>query len=315
MAYRFLLEVPGTLAPDANVAVDLAGDAQVILVRDSHGLGFDDPYADLTIAAHSLRVLDTLYDWFDELGASRPDIRIVLHSGERLTLESHERGDMVAAIRRDQPWVDRSIPKIGDHEADEFDPIASSDTGLAENEDMASTIDAMGDSAPGILSAMSPVSSTAIATERSTESAIRIRDLNHIAVQVPNLAKAEQFYAEFLGMRVVGRSRRGADSRYERLPEAETERNDGRIERDAAVTFLRNGPLTLALLWVGGGARLERGVVDHLSVAVDAATFATLKGEALMRPLTIIHGSDASITILDPFGVTWEVTVRGSVMQ
>ncbi|MER3437332.1 MAG: hypothetical protein C4346_06925, partial [Chloroflexota bacterium] len=86
MAYRFLLEVPEDLAAEANVAVSAAGDAQVVVVRNSHGLGFDDPYVDLTVAAHTLRVIDTLYQWFDDLGASRPDIRVVLHSGERLAL-------------------------------------------------------------------------------------------------------------------------------------------------------------------------------------------------------------------------------------
>lgn len=312
MAYRFLLEVPATLAPQANVAVDLAGDAQVILVRDSHGLGFEDPYADLTIAAHSLRVLDTLYEWFDGLGASRPDIRIVLHSGERLTLESHDRGDMVAAIRRDQPWVDRSIPKIGDHEADEFDPIAGSDSGRADDADLATTIDSAGGNEPGITSA-AVHGGTGTAIDVATDAGVRIRELNHIAVQVAHLAKAEQFYTSFFGMQLLGRSRREANGRYEHLPETVHHGSDNRHDVDADISILRNGPLTLALHRVGGGARLERGIVDHLSVAVDAKTFASLKGEALIRPLTIVRGGDASVTFRDPFGVTWEVTVRGSV--
>src|SRR5687768_1760619 len=124
MAYRFLLEVPERLAPAAQITVDGAGDAQVVVARNSHGLGFDDAYMDLTIAAHSLRVVDALYDWFDTLGASRPDVRLVLHGGDRLALEAHDRGAMVAAIRRDQPWVERSLPKIGEHEAEGFDTEA-----------------------------------------------------------------------------------------------------------------------------------------------------------------------------------------------
>src|SRR5918998_1335625 len=79
MAYRFLLETPEALAADASVTVEAVGDA---------------------------------------LGASRPDLRIVLHSGVRLDLEQLDRGAMVAAIRRDQPWVERSIPKVGEHELD-----------------------------------------------------------------------------------------------------------------------------------------------------------------------------------------------------
>ncbi|MGI8476844.1 MAG: hypothetical protein ACR2OO_10790, partial [Thermomicrobiales bacterium] len=118
MAYRFLLEVPEHLAAEANIAVAEAGDAQVVVVRNSSGMDFDVPYADLTVAAHSLRVIQSLYDWFDALGASSPDIRVVLHGGDRVSLESVERSAMVAAIRRDQPWVERTIPMIGEHEED-----------------------------------------------------------------------------------------------------------------------------------------------------------------------------------------------------
>src|SRR5690242_10873001 len=116
MAYRFLLEAPEALADEANVAVEQVADAQVVLVRDSHGLGFEEPFVDLTIAAHSLQIIQSLYDWFDQLGASRSDIRIVLHSGERVPLEAVDRAAMVAMIRRDQPWVERTIPKVGEHE-------------------------------------------------------------------------------------------------------------------------------------------------------------------------------------------------------
>ena len=49
-----------------RVAVDVSGE----------------PYMDLTVAAHSLRVIDAVYEWFDTLGASRPDIRLVLHGGD-----------------------------------------------------------------------------------------------------------------------------------------------------------------------------------------------------------------------------------------
>src|SRR5262245_60712963 len=120
MAYRFLLEVPETLAAEAGIAVGEAGDADVVVVRDSHATEYDEPYLDLTVAAQSLLVIDHLYQWFDSIGASRPDIRLVLHSGDKLTFEAHDASSMVAAIRRDQPWVERSIPKIGEHEVEDL---------------------------------------------------------------------------------------------------------------------------------------------------------------------------------------------------
>ncbi len=119
MAYRFLLEVPESLADDAGTAVGAAGDAQIVVRRSkSHSLTYDDPYVDMTVAAHSLEVVPAVFAWFDRFRPSQPEIGIVLHSGERLSLKDHSRASLAAAIRRDQPWVERTAPKIGDHEED-----------------------------------------------------------------------------------------------------------------------------------------------------------------------------------------------------
>ena len=116
MAYRFLLEVPERLAEDASLVVDQAGDAQVVVERPSHGLGVDAPYLDLTTAAHSLRVIEMLGDWYGGLPEPRPNVGIVLHGGERYSLGEMSPKRIVALIRHDQPWVERSIPHVGDHE-------------------------------------------------------------------------------------------------------------------------------------------------------------------------------------------------------
>ena len=80
MAYRFLLEVPETLADQAGIAVGSAGDAQVLVVRraKSHGSTYDDPYIDMTVAAHSLGVVQALYRWVDEFRPATPEIGTVL---------------------------------------------------------------------------------------------------------------------------------------------------------------------------------------------------------------------------------------------
>jgi catechol 2,3-dioxygenase-like lactoylglutathione lyase family enzyme len=295
MAYRFLLETPEALAADASVAVGEVGDAQVILVRDSHGLGVDEPYVDLTVAAHSLRVIDSIYDWFDALGASRPDLRIVLHSGERLTLEQLDRGETVAAIRRDQPWVERSIPKVGEHELDAvFLPDAAEaalelDTRIEDQERHRSEL--------------------AVAVPEMARH-VEFRRLNHISVQVNDLAKAERFYGEFLNMNLLARGRSRGDGVLEVLDGGYSWEIARRTGTEADVTLMRNGPVTLALQRAGRGARLDTGIVDQLSVTVDATTFANLKGEALMRPLIILESSDTSFMFRDPFGVVWELTVQ-----
>jgi catechol 2,3-dioxygenase-like lactoylglutathione lyase family enzyme len=299
MAYRFLLEVPETLAAEASVAVNEAGDAQVVVVRSSHGRGADDPFVDLTIAAHSLRVIQTLYDWFDALGASRPDIRIALHSGERVPLESHDRGSLVAAIRRDQPWVERTIPKIGEHAVDSFD-----------NQDGDSQMSA----------AFSPYAPTNMLERTwSTMPAIQepeggrkvaIRELNHIAIRVTDLEKAERFYTTFLSMDIVGRARQSAGGGFEALGAEYSWADAIRLGQEADVSFLRNGPLVLALQRLGRGARLERGLLDHISIRVDATTFTALKGQILMRSMEVIATAETALAFRDPHGVTWEITLQ-----
>jgi len=298
MAYRFLLEVPGSLVEDASIAVERTGDAQVVVVRTSHGLGYDDPMVDLTVAAHSLVVIDSLYEWFGSLGASRPDIRLVLHGGDRLLLEEQERGAMVAAIRRDQPWVERSLPRIGDHVIEEFKEGGGTATAELAVTALAET-GRRGDGETGRL-------------ERATSTVrgINVRAVNHVAVRVLDLAKAETFYTEFFGMELVGRSRRGpagtmlplnGDYRWD-------EARAAGIEAD--VTIVRNGPLTLALQRVGRGARLDiDSILDHLSIGVDATSFARIKGEVLMRGFVTLATAPQAIAFRDPFGIPWEVTV------
>jgi catechol 2,3-dioxygenase-like lactoylglutathione lyase family enzyme len=300
-----LLEVPESLAAAAQATVDEAGDAQVLVARTSHGLGYDESYMDLTVAAHSLRVVDTVYDWFDTLGASRPDIRLVLHGGDRLLLEAHDRGAMVAAIRRDQPWVERTMPKIGEHEPEGYD------TELAgvEREQVAG----------GVIERVAPVGSLVVpyAGEEPAQAPMRrvhIRAVNHLAVRVLDLAKAERFYTDFFGMELLGRARRVGQGRAEALNGDYRWDEAIRTGTEADVTYLRNGPLTLALERVGRGARLERyTVLDRISLAVDGTTFTRLKGEILMRSYETIALSETSIVFRDPYAVPWELTVGAGI--
>jgi len=308
MAYRFLLEVPESLAEAASIAVDAAGDTQVLVIRPSHGLGVDDPYLDMTVAAHSLRVVDLLFDWYEAIGSPRPDVRIVLHGGERYPMETFDRARMVALIRRDQPWVERSIPHIGDHEpmaktarysvgpgASEFEP------GLDATTQSSSVAVADRDEAVAVLPTGEPAS------------ALQIRAINYVLAQVNDLRKAEQFYQDFLAMRLVGRVRRTPDGTLAPLPRDYSWDQALQTGEMADISFLSNGPLTLAAQRIGLGSLLGQGALDTVSLGVDSRTFATIKGEVLMRPLTILRSGIASITFRDPFSINWEIAVVGSV--
>jgi hypothetical protein len=309
MAYRFLLEVPESLADAASVAVESVDDAQVVLIRPSHGLGIDDPYVDITVAAHTLRVIDTLYDWFDSLGASRGDIRLVLHGGQRHPLESTDRGRMVALIRQDQPWVERSIPHVGDHEYP-GDPAGYTTGPGAPAETLA--LDALAANATtAVAERMVDASETMTAVDAQRQ--VQIRTINYVQVQVNDLPKAEVFYQSYFGMQLLGRIRRGPDGAMMPLPRDYSWERALQTGELADVSFFSNGPLTLAAQRVGLATRIGEGALDYVSLGVDARTFATLKGEALMRPLTVTRSGIASFVVRDPFNVTWEITVVGSV--
>lgn len=300
MAYRFLLEVPETLAAEANIAVAEAGDAQVVVVRNSHGRDLDDPYVDLTIAAHSLRVIQTLYEWFESLGPSRPDLHIVLHGGDRLALAQHDRRAMVAAVRRDQPWVERTIPKIGEHEVDSF---SASD----QEAELTAAL-----TSPHASTSVLERTWSSVAAIREPEGGrkVAIRELNHVAVRVTDLEKAERFYASFFSMDIVGRGRRNGAGGFDAVDAGYSWSEATRKGEEADVTFVRNGPLVLALHRLGRGARLDRGVLDHLAIRVDAVTFTALKGQVLMQSMEMLGSAETSFTFRDPIGVTWEITLQ-----
>jgi hypothetical protein len=304
MAYRFLLEVPETQAEAASIVVDQAGDAQVVVNRPSHGLGVDDPYVDLTVAAHSLRIIDDLFTWYEALPMPRPDVRIVLHGGERHAMAEIDRRRMVALIRRDQPWVERSIPHVGDHEPTlERAGVTVGPGAPVENGRSRATSGAGGVA----------VADAATAVEEAVERGPQIQSINYVLVQVNDLQRAETFYQDFFSMGILGRLRRGPDGTQVPLPRDYSWDRALQTGELAETTFFKNGPLTLAAQRVGLGVLLGNGALELVSIGVDARTFARLKGEALMRPLTIIRSGVASFVFRDPLNVNWEIAVVGSV--
>lgn len=304
MAYRFLLEVPESLADTASVAVDQVDDSQVVVMRSSHGRGVDDSYVDLTVASHTLRVIDVLFRWYESLPVPRPDIRIVLHGGERHAMRDVDRAQMVALIRRDQPWVERSIPHVGDHEP--MDTPAGLTVGPGAPVDNGRGAATRGEAALAVAEA-------AVSVAEAASRGPRIEAINYVLVQVNDLQRAETFYQEFFSMELLGRLRRGADGAQVPLPKDYSWERALQTGELADTSFLSNGPLTLAAQRVGLGTVLGKGAIELVSIGVDARTFANLKGTVLMRPLTVLRSGVASFVFRDPFNVNWEVAVAGSV--
>ena len=303
MAYRFLLEVPSAFANDANAAVGSIDDAQVVLTRNSHGLGFDDPYLDMTIAAHSLNVIPVLYEFAVDIGATRPEsrtvVRVVLHDGRSIGLHEVDAPTMVATIRRDQPWVDRSMPKIGDHEPNErtlarrrLQAAAGSSTAFA--------------TAPDSLPQLPAVQSVII--ERS-QTQFDWNNEEFIEVPVTNIASAEKFYFDVLGLNLVCRLKRDALGNWSELPLTYDHEEANYHNSEADRILLEHGVLRLALVRAGHGARLDYSRIStHLSLLVDPDVIARLRATVLMRGYDVLEDQSGDLTFRDPYGVAWSVT-------
>jgi catechol 2,3-dioxygenase-like lactoylglutathione lyase family enzyme len=290
VAYRFLLEVPETMVDEANITVDTVPDAQVVVVRNSHGMGFDDPFSDLTIASHSLGIIDALYGWLDDLPKPKPELALVLHSGKRVPLASVSRGEMVSLIRRDQPWVERTLPKIGDHMRDVF-PTDASAPAFAPRETGT-------DIAPFV-----PVISP-------TRTLPLLGNLQ-IAIDVPDLDRAERYYVDFLGMHVIGRERRDKHGEFHPVEAGFDHARALVAGTEADVSFLGNGQISLALDRVGRGAILKRSSGAPIPIGVTLSTFLDIKGTSLMRGMEIDGDGVDVLAVRDIYGMVWEFTVVG----
>jgi len=302
MAYRFLLEVPESLAADASVAVALAGDAQVLVERNSHGLGFDDPYLDLTVAAHSLGVIGILYNWAQDIGIQRPEnrnsIRIVLLNGGRIALHDVDQAALVAAVRRDQPWVERSVPRIGEHERNDV-----TESLLERGKDPL-----LPEANRSLATATAAPATTIQAVELiETDEDLTSGGITYAVIPVRELQPAERLYGDLFGLQLVQRLRRNGDG-WEELGLDYDHREAADADTEADLAFLRNGPLNIALQRAGRAAHLDYSrISNEIGIAVDAATAARLKAIVLMRGLTLLTSTASAFAFRDPYGVVWDV--------
>ncbi len=298
MAYRFMLETPLAYASEAEIAITKAPSTQIVTNRTSFADGYDQPRAALTVSAPDLRVIDTLYHWI-ETTDPRPNVRFVFYSGRRVELDDYDPGSLIAAIRRDQPWVERSIPKIGDHIPQPWiGPEASRGTAV------------MNAAIAGDRETFMEESIVVVETPH-----VVIESVNYLAINVVDLAKAEIFYNDLFGLEVVARTKSDTLGAYRLLSPDYDHVNAIMTDELADDSFLRNGALLIALHRVGRGARLERTMVDRVSIRVDPDSFNRLRGQILMRNYENLGGGQTYFAFRDPYGVPWEVTVAGALPE
>lgn len=317
MAYRFLLEVPEYLAYDARTAISMTDDAQVLVERASHGLGFGVPYVDLSVAAHSLTVVGNLYTWCEDAGILRPDnrtvVRLVSHSGKRLAFHEHTRGEMISAVRYDQPWTERSIPKIGDHEQDSFIGVAPTAYGSGPSraeqpEPTPPAIEETGTSGAAVAIANPPTGAVHGGSIEAADDRLTIGGLNTAIVHVAELSRPEDYYLRVFGFELIGRMRRGEDGAWEELDHSYDHQAARKQGTEADMVILRNGVFQLGLSRAGRSLPLGyEHISNRFTIEMHPEDAARLRADALMNSRTVLDSTPDTLTFRDPYGVVWTV--------
>jgi hypothetical protein len=132
---------------------------------------------------------------------------------------------------------------------------------------------------------------------------------NYAVIQVLELAPAELFYADVLGLELYQRMRRQDPfGTWEELDAGYDHATAAQDNTEADVTFMHNGPLNVALVRAGRAARLDYGTVNNqIRISMETAAAARVKALALMRGYTMLSSAGPSFAFRDPFGVAWNV--------
>lgn len=294
MAYRFMLDVPEAAHDDAKTAIQSVRNAQILIDRHPRPHTPDpvvteadvfDSRAELTVVAHTLDIIDALYRWMGEREINQ-DVFIDAHKGGKLHLPEYTAAEMRAIIQGDQYWFANTMPKI--HYPPEI---------VMEGGALVSEVPYGGRAAS---SAILPA-----------ETQVALGGIDHVAVRVRNVARAEAWYRDMFGMDVVYRARREND-RWQHLP--------ADFNWDAAVhtgiepeiVRLENGPIAIVLINAGMGAVMHENRVAHISVSAPAETLNAIRGRALFASYAITEDTPRSFAFVDPFGLTWQLIASGS---
>lgn len=305
MAYRFLLEVPDALYAQANVVISHAPNAGIVDLHEGIGGDFDAQGKTLTLSAHSLDIAWRLNEWYADVTANMPGagpVNYVFTNGLRMHVAEHDPAEVVAAIRRDQPWVDRSIPKIGDH-VTRMGPADALKPAMASVETRSYSTAVVNQPRVGKV--------TILATDEPTDHpTMTVDDATMLHVEMIDLFRAEAAYREVFGAVIVDRADRDGKGGYIWHGEDLSTDNDVRTMPEADFSFLQNGPLALALERVGRAAPLHvhGNVPAPVRLLVSDDSLESIKGEVLVRNWTIMDDTTPGVfAFRDPFGYTWAV--------
>lgn len=288
MAIRFTLEVPRDDIPSLLTMLEASRDAEALTVRNSEDYLPDNPVTDVTVVAEDLTIIDRLYEW-QEAGDGRQAAYLNLYHGDRYRLDAYDIDSLKHAIETDLEEAASTAPQ-------RQRPVVVSRAGNAPAE-----VPYGGKMTDG--TALIP------ATTKLTFGAI-----DHIALRVRDIARAERFYRTFFGMDVMYRARL-RDDRWEQFDEAFDWTESIHTGERPELVRLENAPLTLTLIDVGGGKILHEARIDHVSVTAPVDVLAEIRGRALFHSFTIEEDTPVAFRFVDPYGMIWQIVADDTLNQ
>ena len=140
-----------------------------------------------------------------------------------------------------------------------------------------------------------------------TEQTLEFLALDHLAIRVADLRRAESFYHEFFQMDVLVRARRAHDH-WEAMPFDYDYVEGLRAGYLPEIVQLRNSALSLVLINAGRGAVIGENRFAHVGLRVSRETLTALRAVALVRNFTVAQDDPDAFRFNDPFGITWHLT-------
>ena len=140
-----------------------------------------------------------------------------------------------------------------------------------------------------------------------SERDLQFLGLDHLAIRVSDVRRAEDFYREFFQMDVVLRARYQHE-RWDVLPSTYDYQEGHASGYFPEIVQLRNGALTLVLINAGRGSVLSEPRVAHIGLRVPGETLSAIKAVALIRNFTVEQDERDAFRFTDPFGQTWHLT-------
>lgn len=130
--------------------------------------------------------------------------------------------------------------------------------------------------------------------------------IRHIALKVPDLQAAEEYYRSLLDMELIGREVELEDGNWYSLPPDKSWDDAENAGIQLGMTALRKGDIVLALFH----GQVQLGQVFAIGLTLPIEEIANIR-ERLPDITELIKYEPRKLMFRDPYQITWQISVRG----